>query len=158
MTSHQYVPMGDGTEFAVACFSEGVVALDVAFFTDRPEGRALMLDRVCALAEKISSEFALGRYWIYSTGHGAHVIFEEELRGWNAVETVLSSAAELPGWHEDRGHVGVCRDVRRCTLRVGRKPGRGFDIEPWFAGSANAPSHVQEHDALVAQMLPALRR
>jgi len=162
MTRHQYVCTGDDAEFAVAFFAPGVVALDIdaptRHFTDTPAGRATMLDRVHALAEALSLEFDLGRYWLYETGHGAHVIFEETLESWNAVEQVLDAASGRLGWHEDRGHVGLCQDARRCTLRVGSKPGREWDIDPWTDNSRiSLPDHVREHDALIAHRLPAIK-
>jgi hypothetical protein len=116
-----------------------------------------MLDRVRVLAEALSLEFSLGRYWLYQTGHGAHVIFEQALESWNAVEQVLDAASGRLGWHEDRGHVGLCQDARRCTLRVGSKPGREWDIESCMGNPrVSLPDHVREHDALIARRLRAL--
>ena len=160
MTRHQYVCTGDGAQFAVAFFAPGVVALDVdaptRHFTDTPAGRAQMLHHVRVLAEDLSAEFGLGRFWLYETGHGAHLIFEETLEVWNAVEQVLGAASDRIGWHEDRGHVGLCRDARRCSLRVGFKPGREWDIEPWRGNShVSLPDHVREHDVLITRKLPA---
>ena len=120
--------------------------------------RSQVADGVRALAADLSQKHGLGRFWLYQTGHGAHVLFENLLRDWEAVYDVLLDANSREDWFEDGGHAQLCDDAMETQIRVGAKPGRPFDIVPCPGNPNSPPSHIREHDALVAQMLPALRR
>lgn len=138
-------------------FPAGVVALDI----DAPTKdyaqfylRDTMYKRVVNLVSGLSARFALGRFWIYSTGSpGAHVIFENPVEDWLEV---LHYANGRIGWHECTGHYTTCKGSNVIKLRVGHKPGRSWDIVAWDTNPANdKPAHIVEHENLLKLQLQA---
>jgi len=147
-------------------FPRGVVALDVdspihtnEYYYGEP-GRPQMVAEVRAWAQDLSEQFGLGRFWMYHTLSGLHVIFEiPAVAMW---DDVMTSASLGDSWHECWGHIRHCEDAGdRAVLRVSRKVEmehtRPWDIIPADDNPPlqGAPPHVLAHcDALLTHLCP----
>jgi len=156
-----YVSSPDG-RFAVMDLPPGTVALDIDapsdFYNEEP-GRSTMIEGARKLARRLSEQHNLGLFWLYRTGHGLHVLFENCLPSYEEAQAVLDRAGrQRRGWHECPGHAAMCRDTRAVQIRIGHKPSRPWDIEPVPGNPpvSCAPAHIREHERLLSQRLPAL--
>lgn len=138
-------------------FDDGIIALDIdaptRYFWDGNPGREKMVQGVEELCQALSRKYDLGRFWIYHTLSGVHVIFERR----TDISAVLEDATFRSGWHECGGHYDHCIPQGHCSLRVSRKQGRGWDIYPveGYDVDTNVPLHVRGHrDALLSNLRP----
>lgn len=148
-------------KFAVQDFEEGIIALDIDaptdYFSDGP-GEEIMIEGVRELAADVAESWGLGLFWLYRTGNGVHVIFQCKVACWSIVFAILEDTNHCDScWHECGGHALWCTVDSMVQLRVGRKPGRPWDIFPVAGnpGREHMPAHVVEHEQLLAQRLPA---
>jgi hypothetical protein len=104
---------------------------------------------------QVSRAHGLGLYWLYRTGHGFHVIFQCQLACHFDAVMVMTKASVSKGWHQCLGHLDMVAHDDAMELRVGRKPGQEWDIEPVPGNPpASICPHVAEHEALLARRLP----
>ena len=130
-------------------FPLGVVVLDIDaptkhFWWGNP-GHDTMVEGIRALCQDLSSKWGLGRYWLYRTLSGMHVVFEKNV-GLGMVIDVLLDANNRVGWHQCGGHVARFAG-QEIELRVGVKGDRPFDIAsvPGNPDLLDAREHVVEH-------------
>ena len=144
--------LGEGEQLACHRLPVGVVALDL----DEPEEGDTSLLAVKDFAVQVSRAHGLGLYWLYRTGHGFHVIYQCRQASHSNALSIMTTASTQQGWHECWGHLDLTVADEAVELRVGCKPGREFDIEPVPGNPpASICPHVAEHEALLAQRLPA---
>lgn len=133
----------------VYTFPVGAVVLDIdtptSRYWDREPLAQVLVEGARELAVRMAGKWQLGRFWVYRTLSGAHIVFERLLPSLEDAFDVLLDAYDQEGWRECGGHISHCTG-KQLTLRAGLKEHRPrFDIYPLDVVDGTAPPHVQEH-------------
>lgn len=135
-------------------FPVGVVVLDIDaptrhFWDGEMGAKAMETDVRYGLATALSERWQLGRFWMYRTKSGLHVVFERVLVQRSDVRDVMADANAQVGWKLCGGFFCMHADKDRLTLRVGVKKDRPYDIRPLDEVGDDAPWFVREHHEAV---------
>jgi hypothetical protein len=145
----------------VLSFPSLLVAFDIDHPTRyyaSPESRQRALPGIIGLANKWADDHDLGKYWIYQTGGGWHILFEKPCPTADKWIDCYNTARHQEGWHQCGGHWDIVKTKGRATLRVGLKnrPGTTARRPPDISlihGKVDrqSPAHVKVHHQALAQ-------
>lgn len=137
-------------------FPDGVVAIDAdgptpEYYSGAPL-RPLFLAKIRTFAALCAEKWGLGRYWIYATRSGYHIVFENLTPRWRVVlEWAGAQYLWNPGiyhYAECHGHMRSCLFAEAVFLRISPKEDRPWDIHlAW--GDGDIPDHLIEHHRII---------